>query len=112
MFTRFGDVKSQGAYISSIQAIHPAWPLLVESVSMLVQECSGDTLFSSYKKNSFSNTFGVKQPFSLRNIIRFLSRLTSSIKVISCSGLVASCLLHHGELLKNPQNEYSFAFVP
>ena len=46
------------------------WPLVVKSVSMLVQECSRGTLFSeiiSIKKTLFSDMFGSGQPFSLRN---------------------------------------------
>ena len=44
--------------------------LIVRSVSMLVQECSGRTLFSeitSIRKTLFSDMFGTEQPFSLRN---------------------------------------------
>ena len=48
----------------------PMWPLLVKSVSMLVQECFGGTIFSEIlciKKTFFFDMFGTKQLFPLRN---------------------------------------------
>ena len=42
-------------YLNSMYSNGPAWPLMVKNVSMLVQGCSGGTLFS--------DMFGTEQPF-------------------------------------------------
>ena len=72
----------------------PVWPLLI-SVSMLVQECSGGTLFSEI--------MSIKIPFSLICLVLkhpFLGEIT--IYLVSVAAFQSTPFLRSPDILKTP----------